>query len=87
MNKSELVLYHTISARHGAWLRHLQGIAGPAAVFTTIVASSVVAASEALHEASGNAIRAFCDAFVQPHGAADAPKLDADAASTDRGLQ
>lgn len=84
MNTSEEVPCHAISARHGAWLHRLQSIAGSAAVFMAIAASSVVAASEALHEAHGNAVLVFCDAFVRPHGAMG---FDAEVVTTDRGLQ
>lgn len=84
MNTSEELPCHAISARHGAYLRRLQSIAGSAAVLVAIAASSVVAASEALHEAHGNAVRVFCDAFVQPQGATS---LEVEVATADRGLQ
>ncbi|MDM0049845.1 hypothetical protein [Variovorax sp. J22R115] len=66
--------------------RRLQGIAGSIAIVMTIAASSVLAASEALQETPGGAIRAFCDAFGQAHGAPHASSLDAGEASADGSL-
>lgn len=75
------------STRRGAWLRRLQGMAGTVAVFISIAAGSVVAASEALQDAPGNAVRTFCDAFVQSPGAKQAAAPDAGEAILEGGLQ
>jgi hypothetical protein len=64
----------------------LQGIAGSIAIVMTIAASSVLAASEALQESPGSAIRVFCDAFGQVHGAPHGSSLDAGEASAEGSL-
>ncbi|MDM0074765.1 hypothetical protein QTH90_10255 [Variovorax sp. J2P1-59] len=86
MNRSEPTSREAIRGhRRPGLLATLQGIAGTAAVCMTIAASSVVAASEALHEAPGSAVRALCDAFAQPHPAANASMPDVAEALADRG--